>query len=65
MGAESVMPVVLILLVVASCWVALRVLLISSQITAQRPETLLARQFQAELRQRGLLGQRFDSPSGE
>ncbi|EDY37662.1 hypothetical protein CPCC7001_541 [Cyanobium sp. PCC 7001] len=59
------MPVVLILLVVASCWVAMRVLLLSSQITAQRPEALLARQFRAELRQRGLLGQRFHGPSGE
>jgi hypothetical protein len=59
------MPVVLILLVVASCWVAMRVLLMSSQITTQRPETLLARQFQSELRQRGLLGQRLNGPSGE
>lgn len=59
------MPVVLILLVVASCWVAMRVLLMSSQIAAQRPEALLARQFQAELRQRGLLGQRCNGPSGE
>jgi hypothetical protein len=40
----------------------MRVLLISTQISAHRPEAMLARQFQAELRQRGLLGERWSGP---
>jgi len=52
------MPAVSLLIVLALGWLGLRTLLALAQAATHSPEARLARSFEAELRQRGIRGER-------